>query len=99
MYAQDQDLQSKVDDKVARMIKELNLTDSQADRVRPIIKEYTAKREEILQGEEGQGIIDHVAIKDTMEGIKKEGISKIESNFKRRSNGEMDREGKFNGNA
>lgn len=69
-YAQDRDLRSIVDDKVARMTRELHLTDVQAAYVRPVIKEYTQKRDELAQSVQGQGIIDHVSVKDTMRALK-----------------------------
>ena len=50
VFAQDEDLQSTVDYKVNKMKKELNLTDSQADAIRPIIKDYLVKRARSFTG-------------------------------------------------
>jgi hypothetical protein len=69
-FAQDEDLVSTVDYKVNKMQKVLHLTDKQADAVRPIIKNYLIKRGAILDQVAGEGVVDHVAVKDTLKGLK-----------------------------
>lgn len=69
-YAQDEDYQSSVDYKVDKMKKELNLTDSQADAVAPVIKDYLIKRDTVLQETAGQGIVDHTSVKNTLKALK-----------------------------
>jgi hypothetical protein len=79
-FAQDEDFQSNVDYKVNKMKKELNLTDSQADAISPIIKNYLIKRQAILQEVAGEGVVDHVAVKSTLKGLKEseyQGLSKV----------------------
>ena len=68
--AQEDDFRSNVDYKVSKMTKELTLTESQASSIRPIIKEYLAKREEVLEATVGQGIIDHVSVKSALKAIR-----------------------------
>ena len=70
VFAQDQDIQSTVNYKVNKMKKELHLTDSQADAIGPIIKDYLIKRQAVLDETTGQGIIDHVSVKTTLKGLK-----------------------------
>jgi hypothetical protein len=53
-YAQEA---ASVDDIVTKMKKELNLTQQQADTVKPIIEENIAKREKLKQGVQDQGMI------------------------------------------
>ena len=77
VFAQDEDMQSTVDYKVNKMKKELNLTDSQADAIKPIIKDYLIKREAFLQEVAGQGIVDHVAVKGTLKGLKENEYQKL----------------------
>ncbi len=77
IFAQDEDLVSKVNYKVSKMKKELNLTDSQAVAIRPIIKDYFAKREAVLQEVAGEGIVDHVTVKATLKGLKEEEYQKV----------------------
>jgi len=79
-FAQDEGLEQMVDYKVNKMQKELHLTDGQALAVRPLIKDYLVKREEISQQTAGQGIVDHVAVKETLRALKEktdEKLSKI----------------------
>ena len=76
-YAQDEGYQPNVDYKVNKMKKVLNLTDSQADAIRPIIKDYLIKREAVLQEIAGQGIVDHVAVKETLKGLKEDEYQKL----------------------
>jgi hypothetical protein len=70
VFAQNEDVRSAVDYKVNKMKTELKLTDSQASGIRPIIKDYLIKHEAFLQEAAGQGIIDHVALKGTLKGLK-----------------------------
>jgi len=70
VFAQDENVQTAVDYKVHKMQTVLKLTDSQADAIRPIVKDYLIKRAEILQDAAGQGIVDHVAVKDTLNSLK-----------------------------
>lgn len=72
VYAQNEDIQSAVDYKINKMKVELNLTESQAMAIRPIIKDYLIKHESILQDTAGQGIVDHVAVKGTLKGLKQD---------------------------
>ncbi len=70
VYAQAQEKTASVDDRVAQMATELNLTDAQAGAIKPIIVEYITKREKILQEAEGQLVFDHAAFKSTMMALK-----------------------------
>jgi hypothetical protein len=56
---------------------ELNLTDSQAGAIRPIIKDYLIKRSAILQEIAGQGIVDHVEVKSTLKQLKEKEYQKL----------------------
>ena len=76
-FAQEKDLQATVDYKVKRMKAELKLTDSQADAVGPIIREYLDRRGTVLQETEGQGIIDHVAVKGGLKALKEDEYQKL----------------------
>jgi len=49
LWAQEDDLRSTVDYKVDKMRTELKLTFSQAEAIRPIIKDYLIKRSAVLQ--------------------------------------------------
>jgi hypothetical protein len=77
LFAQDTDFQSNVDYKAGKMKKELNLTDSQVYAIKPIIKDYLIKRSAVLEGMSGQGIIDHVAVKSTLKGLKEQEYQKL----------------------
>ena len=72
VYAQAQEKTPNVDDRVARMATELNLTESQADAVKPIIKEYLAKSDALLQETQWEAIVDHTALKRAMRALKQE---------------------------
>jgi len=72
VFAQEEDLRSTVDYKVNKMQKELHLTDSQADALGPIIKDYMVKRAAVLEEVAGQGIVDHVSVKRTLKGLKEQ---------------------------
>jgi len=77
VFAQDEDLQSTVDYKVNKMKTFLDLADSQADAIKPIIKDYLAKRDAVLQEVDGQGIIDHTATESTLKGLKENEYKKL----------------------
>ena len=79
VYAQGQRL--NVDDMVARMKTEFNLTQQQADAVKPIIKEYITKRQEFLQNLEGQMMVDKVAIKNEMKKLKQDEYQSLSGVF------------------
>ena len=77
LYAQDEDLRSNVDYKVNKMKTVLDLTESQAGTLRPIIKDYMIKRVAILKEAAGEGIVDHVAVKSTLKGLKEDEYQKF----------------------
>ena len=77
VFAQDADVQSAVDYKVNKMERVLNLTDSQVEAIKPIIKDYLIKRKAVLEEISGQGIIDHVAVKGTLKGLKENEYQKL----------------------
>ena len=77
IFAQDVNVQSAVDYKANKMKKELNLTDSQVEAIKPIIKDYLIKRKAVLEEISGQGIIDHVAVKGTLKGLKENEYQKL----------------------
>ena len=70
VYAQEGDLRSVVEYKVDKMKKELKLTDSQANAIRPVVNDYLIQRNSVLQQTEGQGIVDHVAVKSALKQLK-----------------------------
>jgi len=76
-WAQNDDVRSAVDYKINKMKKELNLSESQAYAIRPIIKDYLIKRLAVLQEVAGQGIVDHVSVKNTLKGLKKSEYQKL----------------------
>jgi hypothetical protein len=77
VFAQDEDVRSMVDYKVDKMQKVLNLTDAQADAIRPILREYLNKRQAVLDEVAGQGIVDHVSVKETLKGLKEHEYQKL----------------------
>ena len=77
VFAQEGDERSAVDYKVHKMKTELKLTDSQADAIRPVIKDYLIKRRAILEEISGQGIIDHVTVKGTLKGLRENEYQKL----------------------
>jgi len=77
VFAQDEDMQTIVNERVTKMQTYLSLTDAQAMAIRPIVKEYMTSRIALLQETEGQGIVDHVAIKATMSEFKKKEYDKL----------------------
>ena len=74
-YAQDED--QPTGDILARMKTELNLTQAQANAVKPIIKEYAAKRHQIRESLEEQGVTDKNIIFSHMEQIREEESRKL----------------------
>jgi hypothetical protein len=77
VFAQKEDLQSNVAYKVNKMKTVLNLTDSQVTAIRPIIKDYLTKRSAILEEVAGEGIVDHVAVKTTLDTLKEDEFQKL----------------------
>jgi len=75
--AQDADLQSTVDYKVNKMKTALKLTDSQAEAIGPIIKDYLIKRAAVLEEVAGEGIVDHVSVKGTLKALKENEYQKL----------------------
>lgn len=66
-----------VDERLAAMKTELNLTQAQADAVKPIIEEYTAKRQQVRDDTKGQVSIDKNAILNRMEQLREEENRKL----------------------
>jgi len=77
VFAQDGDLQSTVDYKANKMKTELHLTDTQALAIGPVIKDYLTKRAAILQEVSGEGIVDHVSVKETLKALKENEYQKL----------------------
>ena len=77
VFAQDEDLRSTVDYKVNKMKTVLNLDESQAVAIKPIINDYLTKRGVFLQEMAGRGIIDHVAVRGTLKGLKEDEHQKL----------------------
>ena len=63
-------------DKVEKMKTELSLTDAQAEAVRPIIEEYSAKRKKLKANLNKQGAKES-SINEQMEQLKKEKDEKL----------------------
>ncbi len=57
---------------VAKMKTDLNLTDDQVEAVKPIVKESLIKRQAFLQSLEGQTIINKIMVKATLHKLRKE---------------------------
>ena len=74
-YAQDED--QPTGDILARMKTELNLSQTQADAVKPIVEEYTAKRHQIRESLEELGVTDKNIILSRMEQIREEESQKL----------------------
>ena len=74
-YAQDE--KPATDDTLAGMKAELNLTQAQADVVKPIIEEYTAKRYQIRESSKEQGVMDKNIILSRMEQLREEETQKL----------------------
>jgi len=77
VFAQDDSLQSTVDYKVNKMKRELKLTDSQANAIDPIIKDYMVKRQAFIDQVAGQGVVDHVAVRGTLKELKETEYQKL----------------------
>ncbi len=80
VFGQDEGLRFALDYKINKMKKELHLTEDQADAVRPIIKDYMVKRQELLAQTNGQSLVDHDAFKSALKGLKdveRQALSKI----------------------
>jgi len=77
VFAQDESLQSAVDYKVNKMKRELKLTDSQADAIDPIVKDYMVKHQAFIQEVAGQGVIDHVTVKGTLKALRENEYQKL----------------------
>ena len=50
VFAQDEDFHPNMDYKINKMKKELNLTESQADAMRPIVKDYLISVQSFWRG-------------------------------------------------
>jgi hypothetical protein len=70
LCAQGQGLESAADYKINKMKKALQLTESQQVAIRPILKDYMAKRAAFLKETAGQGIVDHRSVKATLKELK-----------------------------
>ena len=70
VFAQDEDLHSAVDYKVNKLKTQLKLTLSQADAIRPIIKDYLVQHRTVLNDAAGQGIINHFDLKSALRALK-----------------------------
>ena len=69
-----------VDDIVAKMKTELNLTTQQIDAVKPIIQGYMSARRQLIQSFRQQGLTDKDALKiqiDQLKSIKKQKLSQV----------------------
>ena len=75
VYAQDE--QPAIDDILASMKAELDLTQAQADAVKPIIEEYTAKRYQARESLKEQGVTDKNTILSRMEQLREEEGQKL----------------------
>ena len=61
---------SSVDDIVAKMKTELNLTQQQIDAIKPIIREYVTARKQLIKSFRQQGLMDKDAVKSQMDQLK-----------------------------
>jgi hypothetical protein len=77
VFAQEQDVDSAVENKINKMQRVLDLSDIQAIGIKPVIKEYLIRRQTVLNDAEGQGIVDHVAIQDTLKALKQNEYQKL----------------------
>ena len=66
-----------MDYKVNKMRTELNLTDSQADAIRPIIKDYLSQTKSSFRGSGRRGHCGPCCSKRHFEGIKREEYQKL----------------------
>jgi hypothetical protein len=69
-YAQDEIL--SVDERVNAMKAELNLTQAQADQVKPIMQKYADKRQDITDSLKGMVSVDNNAVLHKMEKLREE---------------------------
>jgi hypothetical protein len=77
VYAQDDDIGYAVDYKVNKMQNVLKLTDTQVAAIKPIVKDYMVKHKALLDEVSGQGIVDHVAVKETLKSLKEAEYQKL----------------------
>ena len=79
---------NSVDDLVAKMTTELNLTPQQIDAVKPIFQGYMSARKQLLQSFRQQGLTDKDALKsqiDQLKGVERQKLSQV------LSQGQMDK--------
>jgi len=69
--------QPGVNDRVQKMMKELNLTQTQADDIKPIIAEYVTKCQKVTEEAQGEALIDHSALKSALMALKDEENKKL----------------------
>ena len=69
-FSQDLDLKAQIDYKINKMKLALQLTDSQTSAIKPILQDYLVKKQAVLQEIANQGLVDHVAVKSTLKGLK-----------------------------
>jgi hypothetical protein len=75
-WAQDIDIESAVYNKVHKMKKLLNLTETQIDAISPIVKEYLTKRQAVLD-EEQSSLVNHESIKGALLALKEAEYKKL----------------------
>jgi len=73
-YTQDK---SNADKVVAKMEKVLKLTQQQVDSLRPIVTEYTAKRQQLIQNFKDKGTIDKSRLHLKLKQLKEEENQKL----------------------
>ena len=69
-----------VDDIVAKMTTELNLTPQQIDAVKPIIQGYMSARKQLIQSFRQQGLTDKDALKsqiDQLKSVERQKLSQV----------------------
>ena len=69
--AQDDDILS-VDERLAAMKAELNLTQAQADQVKPIMQKYADKRQDVTESLKGMVSVDNNAVLHRMEQLRED---------------------------
>lgn len=69
--------QAGVNDVVSKMQKEFNLTDQQAEAIKPIIQENIAKCQAYLQSIEGESVVNKTNIKMIMKKFRQEENDKL----------------------
>ena len=75
--AQDADIGASLDYKIGKMKRELGLTEAQAQAITPIVKNYLSKKAAILEEVQGEGIVDHTAVKVTLNNLKEDEYKKL----------------------